>query len=413
MYLFLLFLPMILVVAAAATLYFLIEAGVLGGKREEPSTQEVPNIHKPDRPQPTQMSDEQSTADASGGESESPPPMPSAAPSLPPPNTQTLRPFQMDPKATYIEEEPDGLVMGPHPGAGLYGYEDEGRNVVIEAQFEVACRFSEGLAVVQVEGKCGYIDGSGEFVIPPQYDLPVAYEDMYFREGLAAVRLNEKYGYINKDGNLVVEPQFVRAAQFEHGYGLAKVEEGYIVFDRNGELVVSQPFSTKREIYEGPTTAEVSEHSEEVEVDGKSVRMTLTTELAPSSGWAIGADWPEGLPLDMPIRMELSNGVLCDFDISEGIEIHGEQVRYTCSDGSRILGGLLEFTQYQAPRVTEVGIYVVRKVTIEKSDHAYEIVDSELVGVETAWIRKTSSWDDRTYVFIPTEPIVRSGSSIV
>ncbi|MBO3458892.1 WG repeat-containing protein [Aetokthonos hydrillicola Thurmond2011] len=51
--------------------------------------------------------------------------------------------------------------------------------------------FSEGLAAAQVNGKWGYIDISGNFVIPPTFE-----QCGKFSEGLAFVCLNGKCGYI-------------------------------------------------------------------------------------------------------------------------------------------------------------------------------------------------------------------------
>lgn len=57
---------------------------------------------------------------------------------------------------------------------------------LIEAQYEDAGQFNEGLAAVKENGKWGYIDETGETVIPFQYDK--AY---LFREGLALVGKQE------------------------------------------------------------------------------------------------------------------------------------------------------------------------------------------------------------------------------
>ena len=50
-----------------------------------------------------------------------------------------------------------------------YGYIDKDENLVIPFLFDQAFHFSGGLAAVGLDGKCGYINKSGEFMIPNIY----------------------------------------------------------------------------------------------------------------------------------------------------------------------------------------------------------------------------------------------------
>jgi len=59
--------------------------------------------------------------------------------------------------------------------------------------------YSEGLAAVQISGKWGYIERSGQFVINPQFD-----DAFPFSYGLALVRSGPKY--IDKTGKYVWNP---------------------------------------------------------------------------------------------------------------------------------------------------------------------------------------------------------------
>ncbi|ENA9430640.1 WG repeat-containing protein, partial [Campylobacter coli] len=63
--------------------------------------------------------------------------------------------------------------------------------------------FSEGLAGVKLNGRWGFIDRSGKFVIKPKFD-----SIWDFSEGLAKVELNRKYGFMDKNGKIVIEPKF-------------------------------------------------------------------------------------------------------------------------------------------------------------------------------------------------------------
>jgi hypothetical protein len=57
--------------------------------------------------------------------------------------------------------------------------------------------FSEGLACVTLNGKCGYINKVGETVIDFKYDAGTAFEN-----GNARVKADGKWGVVDKEGNV-------------------------------------------------------------------------------------------------------------------------------------------------------------------------------------------------------------------
>jgi TPR repeat protein len=70
--------------------------------------------------------------------------------------------------------------------------------------------FSEGLGTAEKSGKYGYINKSGEVVIPYRYDFA-----MSFKDGLAFVRKNYKHGYIDKNGNEVIKIEHSSLSTFD------------------------------------------------------------------------------------------------------------------------------------------------------------------------------------------------------
>ena len=106
------------------------------------------------------------------------------------------------------------------------GYIDKTGSFVIPPQFDSCLGHTDGLAAVSVEGKYGYIDTKGDFVISPQFE-----EAYRFSEGLAAVGIDDRLGYIDKRGAMVIQPQFIRAEEFSEG--LAYVDGEYI--NRTGQ----------------------------------------------------------------------------------------------------------------------------------------------------------------------------------
>jgi WG containing repeat len=111
-----------------------------------------------------------------------------------------------------------------------------------------AASFSDGLAavvpdsVLRVKGGCakgGYLNIKGEWAIQPQFD-----DLQDFSEGLAAVNLGGKcfsggkWGYINKHGQIAIPMKFVFAAKFENNRACVeeKPREDEII-DRSGQVV--------------------------------------------------------------------------------------------------------------------------------------------------------------------------------
>jgi|SRR5580700_2587155 hypothetical protein len=64
--------------------------------------------------------------------------------------------------------------------------------------------FHEGLASAWMADRPGFIDESGKFVIPPQFQYARAFEN-----GLADVELNDRWGFINKNGTFVISARYV------------------------------------------------------------------------------------------------------------------------------------------------------------------------------------------------------------
>lgn len=70
--------------------------------------------------------------------------------------------------------------------------------------------FSEGLAKGKKDGKTGYFDNMGTWVIAPEYN-----GGRDFKNGFAAVKQGNKWGFINKTGEWVISPQFAAVKDME------------------------------------------------------------------------------------------------------------------------------------------------------------------------------------------------------
>jgi hypothetical protein len=100
-------------------------------------------------------------------------------------------------------------------------------------------RFSEGRAAVETEDGWGFIDTSGEFVVKPRFE-----QVQPFSEGLAAVQVDDRWGFIDRSGKLVVDFKFERVGNFHNGISwfLDSESEKYGSIDRNGHIIISPSF---------------------------------------------------------------------------------------------------------------------------------------------------------------------------
>lgn len=120
---------------------------------------------------------------------------------------------------------------------GKSGYINIKTGFKIEAVYEAAYDFSDGLAAVQSNGKIGFINTMGEVVIPHLYYSKNLYS---FTDGLCNV-IEEKEDsslisyYIDKSGNKVVTGDFQFGMPFYEGMAFVKKDDMlWYVIDING-----------------------------------------------------------------------------------------------------------------------------------------------------------------------------------
>lgn len=112
---------------------------------------------------------------------------------------------------------------------------------------------NEGLGYVQSGKNYGFIDKTGQLVIPAQYELTSG-----FSEGLAAVKQNGKFGYINTKGEMVISGKYVMADRFKYGFAMVVTDKtggkyGYI--DKEGKEVIPLIYSNITKLVNGYAAA--------------------------------------------------------------------------------------------------------------------------------------------------------------
>jgi len=113
--------------------------------------------------------------------------------------------------------------------------------------------FSEGLAAVGSTGKMGYIDKTGEIVIPLRYNR--AYP---FREGLAAVQKDWRWGYLDAQGNVVIPFQYDEAYEFSGGLAPVEKDNKWYVIDRSGNVRLETEYDYISAFREGMAIVQIA-----------------------------------------------------------------------------------------------------------------------------------------------------------
>lgn len=134
-----------------------------------------------------------------------------------------------------------------YTSTGFVGFKNaKDGNVIIAPNYVYADSFYEGRAKVIIDGKFGYINKKGKIAINATYD-----EAKKFCEGLAAVgKKNEEgeieWGYIDKNGKEIVRPQYYHAENFEDGFAQVSLssygKDGII--DKKGNEVIPLSFKS-------------------------------------------------------------------------------------------------------------------------------------------------------------------------
>lgn len=102
-------------------------------------------------------------------------------------------------------------------------------------KYDYVDEFSEGLAVVELRGKLGFINQAGDLVIGTKYDKGCV---CGFSEGLAVIKRNDKWGFVDKNGNEVVPPQYEKASSFKNGLAVVTKNQKEGMIDKSGRVVI-------------------------------------------------------------------------------------------------------------------------------------------------------------------------------
>lgn len=140
-------------------------------------------------------------------------------------------------KTEYIDGKPfDGKLAAVQNAKGKWGYINKKAKMEIPFNYDRAWPHSkkEGLAYVQKEGMCGFINRQGSEVIPLKY-LDAA----SFSEGLAMVKKEiGSFSFINKKGvEVITGLDSVLTEQFRNNEAVVIKDGNKMTIDRNGKCL--------------------------------------------------------------------------------------------------------------------------------------------------------------------------------
>lgn len=219
-------------------------------------------------------------------------------------------------------EDEETVSLHPILLNGEWGYIDNNGSIVIPPQFETARDFSNGYAAVrsnqswgfinestkqltvqpsfnivgnfnengltqaQALGEpYGFINTSGEFAIPAQYDLALE-----FSESRAAVRVDGQWGFIDETGNMIIETTFSDARSFSEGLAAVETVNGWVYIDLSGEIIINPNFqiTTALDFSEGLAPIQTTDGWGFIDINGAPI---ITPEFDEAGVFSEGLAW--------------------------------------------------------------------------------------------------------------------------
>ena len=121
-----------------------------------------------------------------------------------------------------------------------WGYINTRSILAINYQFEEVGNFSEGRAMVKSQGNVGLIDKKGKFILQPDEAITSISE---FHEGLAGIVYNDHgEGYIDRSGQLVIPPIYEEVEDFNNGSAAVKKDGKWGIIDKKGRWLITPQY---------------------------------------------------------------------------------------------------------------------------------------------------------------------------
>lgn len=157
-------------------------------------------------------------------------------------------------RADFFEEDLATVVKRTQNHDEKWGFINKKGELVVDAIYDEACSFSEGLAAVRTGSfdcpSWGFIDKAGKVAIPLQYCYANSFED-----GLAFVAngsfLERKGGYIDRTGKVVIPFEYNMGRPFEEGRAVVRKDDLYGYIDKTGKQITDFVFDDAASFEDG------------------------------------------------------------------------------------------------------------------------------------------------------------------
>jgi len=153
---------------------------------------------------------------------------------------------------------------------GRLGYMDTGGEIAIEPRYALAGSFSEGVALVEEplgrskDGlpriRFGLIDTKGKWVNYLPHTMELGFNDLVFSEGLLRFQGDDEhrqlYGFLDRDGEWAIEPAHTNVGDFHEDRALFEYHGRWGWLDPEGEVAVDPLFDWAGDFSQGLAPAE-------------------------------------------------------------------------------------------------------------------------------------------------------------
>jgi len=157
-------------------------------------------------------------------------------------------------------------VMVPVKVLHKFGAIDLEGNLVILPLYDLVSVFSEGLSLVGLNGKYGYINKMNERVIPCQFDAGLDFE-----QGRAVVEKDGKFGLIDRSGKMILACEFEDIGTFSDGLIYAQKNDKYGYFDKYGIEQIKMKFDDAFSFQKGRANVQVGDFQAIINTEGEYV----------------------------------------------------------------------------------------------------------------------------------------------
>ena len=118
----------------------------------------------------------------------------------------------------------------------MNGYIDKSGNIVIPCIYDYGDHFNCGVAKVNKDNKSFYIDKQGKQV---EGLLPYSSEPLDFYEGYAIIHNKEwKYGFINTLGRIIIPCEYDEVKNYNEGLAWVRKDSNWGCIDKLGNIVI-------------------------------------------------------------------------------------------------------------------------------------------------------------------------------